>query len=138
MKQFIKNSKGFKLGLNYFNETHKHIILGKYDNTIYEGSDKLSMSVMKDLDKMIKYISKKNKIAIFEGDRFMNSNFIKKAKPFIIKIKGNGNGGRLKRGSNQSQRQLKTIKTRVKNIDAHIEVNNSNECLIIIKNYENN
>tara|TARA_R110000744_G_scaffold97776_1_gene188936 strand:+ start:202 stop:666 length:465 start_codon:yes stop_codon:yes gene_type:complete len=138
MKQFIKKSKGYKLGLYYFNETDKYIVVGKYDNSTFEGSDKLSMAVMKDLDKMISYINNSSKIAIFEGDRFMNSNFIKKAKPYIIKIKGNGTAGRLKRGSNQTERQLKTIKTRVKNIQSHKEVNNSNECLEIIKNYENN
>jgi hypothetical protein len=138
MKQLIPNSKGFKLGLNYFNETEKYIIAGKYDNTLFEGSDKLSMAVMKDLDKMLAYINKVKKIAIFEGDRFMNSNFIKKANPYIIKIKGCGKGGRMKRGSNQSQRQLKSIRTRVKNIEAHKEVENSNECLKIIQKYENN
>ena len=138
MKQLIKNSKGFKLGLNYFNETEQHIIVGKYDNSTFEGSDRLSMAVMKDLDKIINYIKKIDKIAIFEGDRFMNSNFIKKANPHIIKINGDGKGGRLKRGSNQTERQIKTIKTRVKNIQAHKEVDNSNECLEIIKNYENN
>ena len=137
MKQLIKNSKGFKLGLYYFNETDKNIVVGKYDNSTFEGSDRLSMAVMKDLDKMINYINKVNKTAIFEGDRFMNSNFIKKANPFIIKIIGDGKGGRLKRGSNQTLRQLKTIKTRVKNIQAHKEVNNSNKCLKIIQSYEN-
>tara|TARA_R110000824_G_scaffold385488_1_gene579761 strand:- start:191 stop:682 length:492 start_codon:yes stop_codon:yes gene_type:complete len=137
MKQLIKNSKGFKIGLNYFNETDKNIVVGKYDNSTFEGSDKLSMAVMKDLDKMINYINKVNKTAIFEGDRFMNKNFIKKANPYIIKIKGDGKGGRLKRGSQQTERQLKTIKTRVKNIQAHKEVENSNECLNIIQTYEN-
>jgi hypothetical protein len=137
LKQLIKNSKGFKLGLNYFNETDKNIVVGKYDNSTFEGSDKLSMAVMKDLDKMLVYINKVNKTAIFEGDRFMNTNFIKKAKPYIIKIKGDGKGGRLKRVSQQTERQLKTIKTRVKNIKADKEVENSNECLNIIQSYEN-
>ena len=68
----------------------------------------------------------------------MNGNFIKKCNPYIIKINGDGAGGRLKRGSNQTERQLKTIKTRVKNINPNIEVKNSNECLKIIKEYGNN
>lgn len=138
MKNLLKETKGFKLGLYYFNENKKHIVVGKYDNSIFEGSDKLSMSVMTDLNKMISYIKKSKKIAVFEGDRFMNSNFIKKCNPYIIKIKGDGSGGRLKRGSNQTERQLKTIKTRVRNITPNIEVENSNECLKIIKQYENN
>ena len=138
MKNLLKETKGFKLGLYFFNENKKNIIVGKYDNSIFEGSDKLSMSVMIDLDKILAYIKKSKKIAVFEGDRFMNGNFIKKCNPYIIKINGNGAGGRLKRGSNQTERQLKTIKTRVKNINPNIEVKNSNECLKIIKEYGNN
>jgi hypothetical protein len=138
MKNLLKNTKGYKLGLFLFNENEKNIIVGKYDNSIFSGSDKLSMAVMKDLDKMLYYIKKSKKIAIFEGDRFMNSNFIKKCNPNIIKIKGDGAGGRLKRVSNQTERQLKTIKTRVKNINFDIEVANSNECLKLIQQYENN
>lgn len=138
MKNLLNNTRGYKLGLFLFNENEKHIIVGKYDNSIFSGSDKLSMAVMKDLDKMLYYIKKSKKIAVFEGDRFMNSNFIKKCNPHIIKIKGDGAGGRLKRGSNQSERQLKTIKTRVKNIKYDIKVENSNECLKIIQRYEKN
>jgi len=138
MKNFIKGSKGYKLGLYYFNETEKHIVVGKYDNSTFEGSDRLSMAVMKDLDKMLGYIKKVNKIAIFEGDRFMNQNFINKANPLIIKIKGDGKEGRIKRGSQQTERQLKTIRTRVGNINFNKEVENSNECLKEIKKYENN
>lgn len=138
MKNLLNNTKGYKLGLFLFHENEKTIIVGKYDNSIFQGSDKLSMSVMSDLNKMYSYIKKSKKIAIFEGDRFMNGNFIKKCNPYIIKIKGDGAGGRLKRGSNQSERQLKTIKTRVKNIEFDVEVENSSECLKIIKRYENN
>jgi len=137
MRQLLKGSKGYKLGLNYFNETDRNIIVGKYDGSLFEGSDKLSMAVMKDLDKMLLYIDKSKKISVFEGDRFMNSNFIKKANPFIIKIKGDGKGGRLKRKTNQSERQLKTIKTRVTNIVATKEVENSNQCLELINQYGN-
>lgn len=138
MKNLLNKTKGYKLGLFYFHENEINIIVGKYDNTTFEGSDRLSMSVMSDLNKMYSYIKKSQKIAIFEGDRFMNNNFIKKCNPYIIKIKGDGLNGRLKRGSNQTERQLKTIKTRVKNITPHIEVENSNECLKIIKQYGNN
>ena len=137
MKQLIKKSEGYKLGLFYFNENINNIIIGKYDNKIFTGSDNLSMAVMRDLPKMLKYIKNKNKLTIFEGDRFMNSNFIKLCKPYIIKIKGDGKGGRLKRRSQQTERQIKTIKTRVKNIDFDLKCNNSNECLEFIKNYEN-
>lgn len=138
MKQLLKNCKAYKLGMFYFHENDKHIIVGKYDNSTFEGSDRLSMAVMRDLDKMLIYINKQKKIGIFEGDRFMNKNFIKAAEPYIIKINGDGKAGRLKRGSKQTERQLKTIRTRVANIKENILVNNSQECLLKIEQYENN
>ena len=140
MSQLLKEqeAKTHKLGKFLFHETLDYIVIGKYDGSVFQGSDRLSMSVMTDLDKMLRYVHSLDKIAVFEGDRFMNKNFIKKAKPLIIKILGDGKGGRFKRGSNQTERQLKTIKTRVSNIKNNIETANSNECLQIIKSYENN
>jgi len=133
MKQMLKDTKRYKLGLYCFHENDNTIIVGKYDGSTFEGSDKLSMGVMKDLDKMLMYIKRKNKSAVFEGDRFMNKNFIEKAKPYIIKIDGDGEAGRIKRGSNQTERQLKTIRTRVKNITPNEVVKNSGDCLNLIK-----
>jgi len=134
MKQLIKDCTGYKLGMYRFQENEKCIIVGKYDGSTFEGSDKLSMAVMKDLDKMLLYIKFKKKIAIFEGDRFMNKNFIAKAKPHIVKILGDGEKGRKMRGSKQTERQLKTIKTRVANIKSNHNVSNSTECLQYILN----
>jgi hypothetical protein len=51
-----------------------------------------------------------------EGDRFTNRRALESAEPTIIKIMGDGLTGRVKRGSNQSERQLKSITTRVGNI----------------------
>lgn len=99
--------------LHYRSNGFLHIT-GKYDGGIFQGSDKLSMSVMTSLDK---YLQEVKGVSIFEGDRFMNSNFIAKAKPYIIKVKGNGNQGRKIRGSSQSVRQVKSIQTRVGNIN---------------------
>ena len=107
MKQMLKETTPLKLGLFRFHESNDIIVVGKYDGSTFEGSDKLSMAVMKDLDLMLKYIKVRKKHAIFEGDRFMNQNFISKAKPYIIKINGDGKEGRKKRGSNQTERQLK-------------------------------
>ena len=133
MKNLLNDTKGYKLGMYYFHENEKNIIVGKYDGSKFEGSDKLSMAVMRDLDSMLKYISIKDKFAFFEGDRFMNKNFINKANPYIIKIKGDGQLGRDKRNTTQTERQLKTIKTRVKNIKENIIVKDSLDCLLLIK-----
>lgn len=129
MKQLLKDCVAYKLGMYRFQENQDSIIVGKYDGSTFEGSDKLSMAVMKDLDKMLLYIKTKNKTAVFEGDRFMNKTFITKAKPHIVRITGDGQEGRKKRGSKQTERQIKTIKTRVSNIQNNYTVNNSTECL---------
>jgi hypothetical protein len=128
----LKSNKPYKLGKFCFHETDDLIIIGKYDGTVFEGSDKLSMSVITDLDIMLKYIKKQNKIAVFEGDRFSNSKFINKADPCIIKILGNGYKGRVERKTKQSHRQIKSISTRVDSIKSHKNCYDSTECLDVI------
>jgi broad-specificity NMP kinase len=131
MKQFLTNNdKFFKLGKINFHE-NKIIIIGKYDGTIFEGSDKLSMSAITDVEKIINYA--KGKLVLWEGDRFMNKTFIEKVKPIILKIKGNGIKGRINRGSQQTERQIKSIETRVSNIKHNYIFENSNDCLNFIK-----
>jgi len=122
-----------KYGKFYFHTSDALVIVGKYDGTTFEGSDRLSMSVITDLDAFLSLTE--NKVVILEGDRFTNSKVIAKAKPIIIKILGDGLAGRLKRGSNQTERHLKSIATRVSNIpltDRDYIVNNSGEALEII------
>ena len=97
-------------------------IAGKYDGSTFQGSDRLSMSVMTSVPA---FLNSTQGINIFEGDRFTNSKFITLARPFIIKILGNGKAGRLLRGSNQTERQIKSISTRVSNIQANVELDNS-------------
>ncbi len=135
MRKLFENAKflTFKLGIYFFNETDNSIIVGKYDGTMFEGSDRLSMAVMTDLSKMMRYIQKVNKPAIFEGDRFTNSIFIDRANPQILRINGDGKAGRLKRGSKQSKEHLQRIATRVANIKPHIEFNTSTDCLNYLK-----
>ncbi len=123
-----------KVGMILFHrdETKDVFVLGKYDGSTFEGSDKLSMAVMRDLPEFVKYATVA-RFVICEGDRFMNSTFIEGAKPYIIKIVGDGAEGRKKRGSNQTERQLKTIATRVKNVREHALVEKSSTALKMIK-----
>jgi len=137
MKELLKllNTKKAKIGLNVFriDEQKKIIVLGIYDDSLFEGSDKLSMAVMKDSDKL-KSIQDKNKFIILsEGDRFTNATFINKFNPYIIKISNNGEFGRKLRNSNQSERHIKSIDTRIKNIKENIIVKNSDEAFNVIK-----
>ena len=133
MKQLlIENNKQKKIGRFVFHEAKDYIIVGKYDGSTFEGSDKLSMSVMADLDMMLEYINSVNKFAIYEGDRFTNYKFINKANPIIYKILGDGQQGRTQRGSEQSSRQIKSIQTRVNNINSHTDYKSSKECYISV------
>jgi len=131
----LYNTKKAKLGLNNFriDEINKIIITGVYDGSVFQGSDKLSMAVMSDADKLKSVQDKHNFTIVSEGDRFTNSTFIKKFNPYIIKIKDNGKQGRDKRNSTQSERHLKSIVSRVNNIKENIAVQNSAEALKLIK-----
>lgn len=102
-------------------------LIGKYDRTAWQGSDKLSMAVMLDVPAYLDSFS--DKYTVWEGDRFTNSKFIAKAKPFIIRIEGSGETGRYLRGSEQSERHLKAIATRVSNIPANMTVESSKAAL---------
>jgi ABC-type dipeptide/oligopeptide/nickel transport system ATPase component len=136
MKSIINNFKcerRQKIGKFYFHSSDDIVVVGKYDGSMFEGSDRLSMSVMTDADDFLSYTN--NKIVILEGDRFMNAKMIDKAKPTIVKIVGDGLKGRTLRGSNQTERHLKAITTRVNNIKlapTDYVVNNSTEALEVI------
>ena len=128
MKHLLSiDDKRFKLGKINFHENDSLIIVGKYDGTIFEGSDRLAMTAITDISRVIAYA--KGKKTIWEGDRFMNSTFIDKAKPIIMRIMGDGQEGRRKRGSQQSERQVKAISTRGSKITPHMNFKNSSESL---------
>ena len=118
-----------KVGLIRFKTNRINCVLGKYDGTTFEGSDKLSMAVAKDFQLLQRVAEQKQLTLIAEGDRFMNKRFIETFKPYIVKILDEGTRGRQHRGSTQSERQLKSISTRVKNIQEDVIVKNSTEAL---------
>ncbi len=105
-----------KFGLIHYrsNPLLKVNIVGKYDGSMFAGSDRLSMAVMRDVDGFVEKNS--GFVNIFEGDRFTNSKFVNKVNPYIIKIDGSGEAGRSLRGSNQTGRHIKSISTRVGNM----------------------
>lgn len=123
-------------------DEHKNIaIMGVYDGSTFEGSDRLSMAVMKDVHKLRNLQLSKKMSIVCEGDRFMNKTFIDAFQPFIVKILDTGELGRQKRNTTQSSRQIQSIQTRVNNIQAHCVVQNSTEALLVIEKklfYEKN
>lgn len=136
MKSLLKrlDLKPCKFNLIRFMSDGKYCILGKYDGSKFEGSDRLSMGVAKDFKPFKELADKNDWTVICEGDRFTNSKFINVFEPFIIKIKDDGAKGRLKRKSNQTERQIKSIQTRINNIKSDKDVNNSEEALFEILN----
>ena len=102
----------------------KIAILGVYDGKTFQGSDRLSMAIMKDAEQF-KIVRDKNDFTIIaEGDRFTNKTFIDLFKPIIIKIKDDGSAGRKLRNSKQTERQIKSIQTRINNINSKMSSNN--------------
>lgn len=123
----LQANKRFKLGLFFFNTNGRVNIIGKYDGTMFQGSDRLSMGVMAEINRFI--AATEGKLNLFEGDRFSNSTFIQAAKPFIVKIKDTGEAGRQRRGSTQTERHIKAINTRISKINANLEVGTSQQAL---------
>lgn len=137
MKQIIhqyKLNQKAKVGKFIFQTNGKLCVLGNYDKSMFEGSDKLSMSIMTDCELMETVAKKHQMIIICEGDRFMNKTFIGRFNPIIVKITDDGREGRLLRKSAQTERHLKSIQTRVININASICVEKSDDALEAIKN----
>lgn len=119
-----------KIGKFKFHYNDEVVVVGVYDGTTFEGSDRLSMSVITDLGKFLSWAQ--DRIVICEGDRFTNSTFISQAHPIIFKIQGNGEKGRALRGSKQTERHIKAIATRVGNIKEDITANDSAEAYELI------
>ena len=135
-KQLIREynlNKSCKIKTIHFKSDGQISVMGKFVGDVFDGTDRLSMSVMKDINSL-DYIQKKhNMLIIAEGDRFMNKTFINKFNPFILKINDDGSKGRKLRSSQQTHRQIKTIKTRVENIKHNKSVKDSNDALKYIK-----
>jgi hypothetical protein len=119
IKQYKLNTLG-KIGMFYFHRNDMLMCLGKYDGSKFQGSDKLSMAIMRDVQMFKKHVVKEDFVVVCEGDRFMNDTFIKAMSPnlTIIHITDDGSKGRKKRKSTQTERQIKSIHTRVSKIAA--------------------
>lgn len=123
-----------KVGKIRYHSNGELLIVGKYDGSAFEGSDKLSMAIMNDYDLFMQL--NKNSIIVMEGDRFTNNRVINHElyAPFIIKITDDGKQGRLLRGTKQSEEVIKRMQTRITNISPDIEVCNSQSALDKITN----
>jgi hypothetical protein len=126
MKQLIDHyelTQEGKVGKYNWIENDTVLVVGKYTGDVFDGSDRLSMSIMQDNALVKPYFE--DRIVIAEGDRFTNNTFINYFNPIIIRINGDGKQGRKIRGTNQTDRHLKSIATRVENLPYHYAVNDS-------------
>lgn len=136
MLELLKNldTKRAKIKQCYFSidQGKKIAILGVYDKSMFQGSDRLSMSVSQDFELLRKTQIQNELTIIAEGQRFSTKNFIEMFNPCIIKIKDTGESGRAKRKSTQTERHLKSISTLVKNIKENYLVEDSTQALFLI------
>jgi len=121
--------KPYKFGLWRYMSDGKRIIVGKYDGSTFQGSDKLAMNIASQFNVFKKLIDKTCWDMLVEGDRFMNSTFREVFNPTVLKIDGDGLGGRLVRNSVQTPVHLKRINTRVQRYQEDITFVNSKTCL---------
>lgn len=132
MKQLIERFKcesKKKIGKIRYHTNSELIVVGKYDNSMFEGSDKLSMAIMSDYDTFMQF--NRNCFIVMEGDRFTNGRVVNHPEyvPVIIKITNDGKEGRQQRGSIQKEEIIQRMQSRINNIDANIDVADSNEAL---------
>lgn len=126
-----------KIGLYRFVESAEMIIVGVYDGSVFQGSDKLSMAVTKDTDDFLFYCLNQNKPVIMEGHRMTNKVIKAKMQPIIIRITDDGEKGRRLRRSQQTDRHIRSIATMVSNYGSTYDVSNSDECLTLVESLVN-
>jgi len=127
LKDIIKNYKPlstfkFKLVRGLYNKKNNIYFIGIYDNSVFSGTDKLSMAVQPDFFKFLDKV--KNSLVIFEGDRLFNQSLFNKYKCKIVVLKADNKtleGRHILRSDNQTEVFKKAKKTKIVNI---IEKNN--------------
>lgn len=116
-----KEERPIELLDSHFNETHSIRVLGRYDDSVFSGTDRLSMAVQ---PKVIEYItSKPREHIVFEGDRLTSVNFFNEVKKYfnlhilVLEVDDETRELRYKeRGSDQNRKFIEGRKTKIENI----------------------
>jgi len=95
-------------------------VLGVFDGSAFEGTDKLPMDVIDDAIAFIKELSKDNRdIAVLaEGDRLFNARFLNEVRATLLLIDANAEeleARHLIRGDNQSEQFKRRCRTKIEN-----------------------
>lgn len=137
MKQILAGltTKPMMFGLFKFryDAERKVAVMGIYDGSTFEGTDRMTMTIMLDLDKLKKAQQQHRFTILAEGDRFTNSKFINGMKPTIIKIADDGARGRALRHSKQTERHIRAIASRIAKVKETYLVPDSAAAYALIK-----
>lgn len=118
LKQY-KPLKTFKYGLvrGLYNKENNLYFLGIYDNSIFCGTDKLSMAVQPHFLNLVEKLPKAT--FVFEGDRLFNQSLFDKkdCEIIVLNVTEETNKERhKKRNDKQTEQFKKSKKTKIKNI----------------------
>lgn len=122
MKRILKEYaplKTFKYGLvrGLYSSDHEVYFIGIYDNSVFCGTDKLSMAVQPAFIKLLN--RKPNSTFVYEGDRLFNQSLFNQKKCDIFVIEANEETLKARhkqRNDNQSEKFLKAKRTKIQNI----------------------
>lgn len=117
---FFETSKEFKEGKVRGIENGCFKMLGVFDGSTFEGTDRLSMTVIGDA---IDYINRQEKmpnrsVVFVEGDRLFNYRFLAETKASIIILDASPEvlkQRHIQRGDNQTEAFLQSRRTKVEN-----------------------
>tara|TARA_R100000329_G_scaffold35345_2_gene33220 strand:+ start:5084 stop:5599 length:516 start_codon:yes stop_codon:yes gene_type:complete len=134
LKKIIKSYlpfKSFKYGLVRGIMNDKLNVVGIYDNSLFSGTDKLSMAVQ---PHFLKFAEKRsNEVILFEGDRLFNQSLFEKLDCEIIVIKADKeevSKRHIQRKDTQTEKFIKAKRTKIENIIQKNKVtifNNNND-----------
>lgn len=142
MKRIIKDNMPFKrikYKLLRAIKNEEMCIVGIYDNSMFSGTDKLSMAVQPDF---INFVNKcDSKTILFEGDRLFNQSLFDKLMCDIVVIQADKevvHNRHIERKDTQTEKFIKAKRTKISNIIANNEVkvfsnNNMQEQQIIVE-----
>lgn len=125
----LADSKEFKHGLCRGIESRdgKYKMLGVFDGSLFEGTDKLGMTVINDALQYIGVLQAAgSKTVVFvEGDRLFNIRFLSKTHALLLVIDANEavlKWRHIERGDTQTETFLKSRRSKVENFIARYKV----------------
>lgn len=113
--------KKFKFGLvrGLSNEDMSTLIIGVYDGSTFEGSDKLSMGVQPDFVKLLKKMQDRDVTIYLEGDRLTNASLFRQFPAEGILVRADEDivdQRHKKRNDSQQDKFIKAKRTKVSNL----------------------